>query len=387
MKKIFLLFFLLSLIGLFDQSDAQTWSATERLTFNSGNSLEITAALDSAGNIYIFWRDQTFGSGDILMKKSTDNGSTWSNIQRLTWNISAIDLCAICDTNDILHIVWRRDLNHNYEIFYKKSTNLGTSWSSTYRLTFNPGHSEEPQLMKDTSNNIYVSWIDQTYGDNDVVYKKSTNAGSSWSSVHRLTWAPGWANSLFTCDDKSGNIYLFWSDNMSGAEEIYQKKSSNGGTTWSPIRRMTWTTDLSRHSFVVVTPNDNLHIAWADYPMLNGEIFYKKSTDGGVNWINLSRLTWNSGSSIQPVIVRDGNDDLFVFWVDDTPGNSEIFLKKSTDAGVSWGAMNRLTWTSGNAQDLAAFLGNSKKIHLFWTDDSTGNFEIYYKRGTIPFTI
>jgi len=51
-----------------------------------------------------------------------------------------------------------------------------------------------------------------------------------------------------------------------------------------------------------------------------------------------------SGDSGLPVIAADSGGSLNVVWVDNTPGNSEIFFKKSTDGGAAWTAGKRLTW-------------------------------------------
>ncbi len=56
----------------------------------------------------------------------------------------------------------------------------------------------------------------------------------------------------------------------------------------------------------------------------NEEIYYKKSTDGGTTW-KQKRLTWNSGESILPVIAVDSSGNFHVVWEDDSPGNDEIF--------------------------------------------------------------
>ena len=40
------------------------------------------------------------------------------------------------------------------------------------------------------------------------------------------------------------------------------------------------------------------------------------------------RLTWNYGGSRSPAIAVDPSGNLHVVWSDDTPGNYEIFYKK-----------------------------------------------------------
>jgi hypothetical protein len=46
------------------------------------------------------------------------------------------------------------------------------------------------------------------------------------------------------------------------------------------------------------------------------------------DWTPAKRLTWNSGTSQYPVIAVDSSDKLHVVWVDDTPGNLEIYYMK-----------------------------------------------------------
>ena len=68
------------------------------------------------------------------------------------------------------------------------------------------------------------------------------------------------------------------------------------------------------------------------------------------DWTPAKRLTWNSGDSRLPAIAVDSSGNLHVVWQDDTPGNSEIYYKKSTDGGATWTTSQRLTWNSGASQ-------------------------------------
>jgi hypothetical protein len=40
------------------------------------------------------------------------------------------------------------------------------------------------------------------------------------------------------------------------------------------------------------------------------------------------RLTWNTGYSSDPAITTDSNDHILVAWSDETSGNFEIYVKR-----------------------------------------------------------
>jgi len=69
-------------------------------------------------------------------------------------------------------------------------------------------------------------------------------------------------------------------------------------------------------------------------------------------------------------------------WIDNSPGNLEIFYKRSTDGGTSWSAAKRLTYSSGSSWDPNIATDSGNNIHVVWYDNSPGNLEILYKEGT-----
>ena len=69
------------------------------------------------------------------------SSQTWEPTKRLTWNSGETGFIAIAaDSNNHIHVVWDDSTPGNFEIFYKKSTNGGTTWT-TKRLTYSPGNS------------------------------------------------------------------------------------------------------------------------------------------------------------------------------------------------------------------------------------------------------
>jgi hypothetical protein len=60
---------------------------------------------------------------------------------------------------------------------------------------------------------------------------------------------------------------------------------------------------------------------------LDWEIYYKQSTDGGINWIPGTRLTNNTAYSWYPQITVSGTV-AHVVWYDNRDGNAEIYYKQ-----------------------------------------------------------
>jgi len=99
--------------------------------------------------------------------------------------------------------------------------------------------------------------------------------------------------------------------------------------TWDPSKRLTWNSTQSNRPDVIADANNNIHVVWDDSPPGNIEIYYKKSTNGGASWTT-KRLSWNSGASRSSSISTGPGNKLYVVWGDDTPGQQEIYFKKST---------------------------------------------------------
>jgi len=384
MRKNFFLIILLA-IGLNYPSGIcfSDWGATKRITWTSSDSYDPEIAIDSNNNLHLVWCDYTPGNSEIYYKRSTDGGLTWSGSKRLTWNSGNSVYPAIAiDSNNNLHVVWCDSTPGNWEIYYKRSTDGGLSWGAMKRLTWNSGSSCDPAIAIDSNNNLHVMWHDWTPGNWEIYYKRSTDGGSTWNATKRITWTSSDSYDPEIAIDSNNNLHLVWCDYTPGNSEIYYKRSTDGGLTWSGSKRLTWTSGNSVYPAIAIDSNNNLHVMWHDWTPVNSEIYYKRSTDGGSTWSATKRLTWNSGSSCDPAIAIDSNNNLHLVWEDSTPGNSEIYYKRSTDGGSTWSATKRVTWTSGGSYGPAIAIDSNNNLHVVWYDYTPGNHEIYYKKGT-----
>jgi len=145
-------------------NEGNNWSGDIKLSNTAGSSIYPNIAVDG-NNIHIVWVDEVGGEYGIYYQRSTDNGSTWTSgvklatIPQLLWHFPKV----VCIGNDV-HVVWGTDGFSDHYIYYKRSTDNGTTWSSTAKLT-NIYGGMNPALCADISGNAYIAWREQRVGD------------------------------------------------------------------------------------------------------------------------------------------------------------------------------------------------------------------------------
>lgn len=378
MKKLTILVFI-SLLGTF-VSNAQ-WQPDVRLTYDLANSVTSTGTFSTRsiaanGNyLHIVWRDFRDGNNEIYYKRSTDGGTIWEADLRLTNDPFISINPSVTVFGSVIHVVWNDNRDGNNEIYYKHSTDGGVSWGDDTRLTNDPARSETPTLSVSGSD-VHLVWDDVRDGNREIYYKRSTDGGSSWSGDIRLTNAVG--NSYTPFVSVSGSVvHVVWNDNRITVGEIFYKRSTDGGLNWEDDTRLT-NGPISFFPSISVS-GSVVHITWMDTRDGNSEIYYKRSSDAGVSWGADTRLTNNAGSSRLPHVTVSGSA-VHVVWLDNSDGNNEIYYKRSTDGGISWESDTRLTDNSFNSRNPSVSITGSV-VHVLWDDNRDGNNEVYYKRN------
>ena len=140
-------------------------------------------------NVFAIWVDYKYSpypwTGDLLARRSTDNGSTWLPEQQITFNHLALEK-NICEKNDSLFLVYDEIVfdgeTNTEEIFFNLTSDGGESWGEPVRLTNAPWRSIYPSVAV-YGNQINVAFCDArndtVYGNaNSLYYKKGIISGS-----------------------------------------------------------------------------------------------------------------------------------------------------------------------------------------------------------------
>jgi len=346
---------------------------TKRLTNNTGISSYPDIAVWGS-NVYVVWQDKTSGNFEIYFRKSTDGGATWKATVNLSNNseYSAGPAIAVSDLN--VYVVWQDKTPGNFEIYFKKSMDGGNSWLSTKKLTNNMGYSGLPDIAASGSN-AYVVWPDDNPGNDEIYFRVSTDSGTTWQSTKRLTNNTGESNNPKIAVN-SPNVFVVWSDTTPGIPEIYFRKSTNNGATWQTVKNRSNNTGHSYNPGIAVI-NSDVYAVWDDNTKGNNEIYFTKSTDDGTHWQTVKRFAIDTGWSRKPAIAVRGSN-VCVVWEDDLPGNFDIYFKKSSNGGATWQSTRNLSNNTGGSYCPKTAV-NSLNVFVVWHDfTSGGSGEIYF---------
>lgn len=385
MKRFFngflIIFIFISFIFLtFNVTHAQ-WQPDMRLTNNTASSYTASNnawSIATNGNVvHVAWYDLRDTNSEIYYKRSSDGGLNWGADTRLTTNSSISMNPSVAALGTNVYVVWQDGRNGGTEIYFKQSTDEGLTWGADTRLSNNSQPSTSPSLAV-TASALYVVWCDGRNGNNgEIYYKFSTNGGLNWTTDRRLTNDSAVTN--YPSVSISGSIvHVVWYDERDGNPEIYYKRSNVGDSTWGSDIRLTNNAASSVYPSISVS-GSVLHVVWYDDRDGNTEIYYKRSSDAGLSWGPEKPLSNNSASSYNPSVAVSGSN-VNVTWVDTRDGNKEIYYIHSTDGGLNWSAQIRLTNDAFDSyfQSVSA-LGSVANIA--WVDTRDGNAEIYFKHN------
>jgi hypothetical protein len=343
------------------------------LSSDSSASTPRVAVYDKS--VYVIWTDNgSNGNRDIILRKSTDNGATFDAAENLSNNSGDSTNPLITAFRNNVYVVWTDDTSGNTDINFRKSSDYGNNFNSTINLSRNNGSSVYPQLTAN-GNNVYVVWTDDTRGNNDISLKASHDYGNNFNRTKPVSRNNG--SSVYPQLAANGNnVYVVWTDDTRGNNNIDFKVSNDYGNSFSRTKPVSRNNGSSVYPQLAENGN-NVYVVWTDDTSGNTDINFRKSSDYGNNFNSTKNLSRNNGSSVYPQLTAIGNN-VYVVWTDDTSGNTDINFRKSSDYGNKFVGEKNLSenLTRSFVPRIAAL--DREKIHTAWTAGTNNKSEIFF---------
>jgi len=340
--------------------------------FNNARCVAAAGAL-----VHVVWHDGRDGNTEIYYKRSTDGGTTWGTDTRLTADASWSERPAVAVRDSHVHVVWYDGRVGPPRIFYKHSGDDGTTWGSDVCLTPTAGVGYHPSVAV-CGSTVHVAWTDMSAGP-QIYYTRSLDDGTTWEPARNITpTAPPAGKNLASIAVAGDMVHVTWMDYRSGGPCIYYTRSLDCGATWEVGRSIT---PVPSQFASVAVSEANVHVVYADFRFGDTapKIFYKRSLDNGVNWDTEVPLA-EAFSSWYPSVAVAGSN-VHAIWPDNRNGDpAEIYYKHSPDGGTSWEPDVRLTDDLRESREPSVAVSQTY-VYAVWGDNRDGNWEIYCKRG------
>lgn len=359
-----------------------TFSTPINLSNTAGFSFNPRMAVGSAGNVDVVWEDDTPGNTAIRFSHSSNSGVTFTapiNLSNDSADSGSQQIAA--DTTGDIYVVWEHD-SLNLGIFFSRSTDGGATFSAPTDLSTNASGSFSPQMAVGSGGNLTVVWEDDAQLTSDISFSHSSDHGTTFSIPESLSLHAGNSVSAQVATDLNGNIDVVWANNSPGNFDVFFSRSADNGSTFSSPKDISNASGLAQNPQMGVDAKGNINVIWQDNtpPDFNSDIYFARSSDGGVTFSSPLNISSTAGFSGNSFLTVDAGANINVAWEDNTPGNKDIFFSHSTDSGATFSAPLNLSNDPGLslAADIAA--DRNGNINVTWQDATSGISQILFSR-------
>jgi hypothetical protein len=141
------------------------------IDLNQGKNGGEPQILSKGNYIVVFWTSNSrVEDNELYSVKSDDFGINFGNIVKVSNGIKSSNVETVMLDNN-LFVVWQESVHDAEEVLLKKSTDRGITFSQTVDLSNNGGISECPSIAA-TDGSLHIVWQDNTTGNNEVFYKQ-----------------------------------------------------------------------------------------------------------------------------------------------------------------------------------------------------------------------
>jgi hypothetical protein len=351
-----------------------------------------------------------------FVQRLTQSSTSEPQINLTQWNWNR--QIAVDDSGGV-HVAWARlgttDVNlpadrpdpidttqlPSGQIFYKRSTDGGRTWSSDLALT-TAAVGIDSASVATSGSRVYVLWRALDGGRLRAFLRASSDGGSSFGAAVAVSDNPSGislsAPALATDSASSGAaVYAVWADGRAGAiKEIYFSSSHDQGATWSASKAVSTPDGFSSWTPALAVWSGAVHVAWTDERDDVGECtkgmnscheeeYYRRSSNDGATWGPEVRLTTDPPGmpkeSWAPSLAVWGSS-VHIAYLDHRTGFFQIYYRHSSDGGASF-APEQMIASDSKFQNAArpTIAAREGDVHLTWFGFTQFDADIYYARS------
>lgn len=369
---------------------------------------------------------------DIYIKKSADWGESFagnSNSSPTDTTTEALNLSnnpgfsnhpQIAAYGEKVHVAWIDDSSGNNEILLARSTDNGTAFSEAINLSNTTNTNSRNLELSSFENNVYAVWLDEDeQGNGIILFKASNDGGETFGNT--ITIARNvTTNNDFTFPKVAAygnNVYIAWnvadSWRPQGQGEIITDllyvKSSDQGNTFSPPIKLNNNGEKVGEAQLAAY-NNAVYVVWGSSPYdhVISNLFFTKSMDNGNTFSNATEVeteNFVNPSNVEIVVVGNNNSEgnreqslsqmsssqqvqqqpqLYIAGqVPHSDENEDIFLASSSDNGDTFSLTTTNLSNNSEFSECPSIAASANNIYVIWQDRTPGNNEALFRKTEV----
>lgn len=282
----------------------------------------------------------------------------------------------------------------------RKSTDGGAHWSGTRYLCRCRGspNQYDPEIEMAADGSLYAAWLDGF--DPGVTFARSDDGARTWTAPVAVDGDLSFSDKpIVAVSDDGEDVYIAFNGPSLG--DAHVAVSHDRGGTFGPA--------------VAVGPSDRYHFAGGGVVLDDGTVAFSQaaytqesqngvgvlattSTDGGASWDNahvdhMSKQPdcVSTGCPAdfygpQAAMAADATGRLLIVYngANRRNGRQHVYVRDSTDDGVSWSPRTRISPKKANAAFPAAVGGAAGDFRIWYMDDRRGGpdrWNVWYRES------
>ena len=357
----------------------------------------------SNNNVYVVWQESMPGSDlrnyEILFKRSSDNGSNFSEEINLSNNIGFSEHPQISSVEDNVYVIWADDTNGNKQVYFGASKDNGNTFGEAIQLSNTNSASSFNQDIATFGNNVYAVWLEKPVsGLYRIMLSASGDGGNSFRDPVTLSENAS-PQSYPKISSFNGHVYVAWNvedspNAISGTNEgVFFVSSSDNGLKFGNTSKLNTEENGFGKPQVAAGYNNTMYVIWggSDNNKVSS-LYFVKSYDSGRSFDDIIKIgetkhgRMNSPSNAE--ITVDEFNRLFIAWQDKVGTASlekeDIFAAISLDGGESFESATNIS-NNADTSECPSIAVNGDNIYITWEDLTPGNHEVLYRQGLLTF--
>ncbi|WP_163999052.1 hypothetical protein [Pyxidicoccus caerfyrddinensis] len=357
---------------------AQVFSPARTLTTTAASYQEPQVSALGA-DVHVAWVDAATGAGDVYYRRSADGGATFGTVRNLsqdgiTPEEEAHDVRVLAQSSRV-YLTWVEG-----GLRFRSSDDGGATFGPVLELT---SYSEGGLRLAASGDNVYIHWYRSAEDEvGDVLFIRSPVAGHVFADLDVLSENRRYGGVELAA--RGDNVYALWDDGGSNdGSDLFFRRSTDGGVTFGPILRLTDTDAESDQQELAVLGN-SVYVVWSECDFPTCEVRLRRSTDAGATFGPEVKVSHAPATAFDPrVVVRDSR--VFVSWVGQTPERyeSDVYLSMSLDGGATFAMPVNVSASAADSRD-ARLIPAGTGVRLVWTEGYFGERDVY-TRATAGF--